>query len=61
MRVLSQLILPRHKYLDIFTLSIIKIMCKFAKLTNTHRKADPALIPLSCSNQFQKKNNQNKF
>ena len=28
---------------------------KFAKLTKTHRKVDPALIPHSCSNQFQKK------
>ena len=55
MRILSQLILPRHKYLNIFTLSITKIMCKFAKLTETHQKVDPALIPLSCSNQFQKK------
>ena len=30
-------------------------MRKFAKLTETHRKVDPVLIPLSCSNQFQKK------
>ena len=61
MRILSQLILPRHKYLNIFTLSITKIMCKFAKLTETHQKVDPALIPLSCSNQFQKKTTKINF
>ena len=30
-------------------------MCKFAKLTKTHRKVNPALIPFSYSNQLQKK------
>ena len=43
MRLLSQLILPRHKYLYFFTLSTTNIMCKFAKLTKTHRKVDPEL------------------
>ena len=33
----------------------MKIMCKFAKLTKNHRKVNPILIPLSCSNQLQKK------
>ena len=53
-RLLSTLILPRHTYLYIFTLSILKIMCKFAKLTKTHRKVNSALIPFSYSNQLQK-------
>ena len=30
-------------------------MCRFAKLTKNHQKVNPALIPLSCSNQLQKK------
>ena len=55
MRRPSQLILPRHTYLYIFALSILKIMCKFAKLTITHQKVNPALVALSCSNQLQKK------
>ena len=55
MELLSQLILPRHQYLYIFTLSALKITCKFAKLTKTHQKVNPALVPLSCSNQLQKK------
>ena len=54
-RLLSTLILLRHTYIYIFTLSILKIMCKFAKLTKTHRKVNPALIPFSYSNQLQKK------
>ena len=55
MILLFQLILPRHTYLYIFALSILKIMCKFAKLTKNHQKVNPTLIPLSCSNQLQKK------
>ena len=45
-RLFSQLTLLRHQYFYIFTLSVLKIMCKFAKLTKTHGKENSALVPL---------------
>ena len=60
-RLFSQLTLLRHQYFYIFTLSVLKIMCKFAKLTKTHRVVNRILIPLSCSNQLQKRQRKIHF